>query len=88
MTPYGLRVIDYEYSNFNFQFFDLGNLFYECSIDYLYPNPPYFEYLSCNYPTETTRRLFASVYLSEYYQKPILMIEMEEMEEMEKMEHK
>ena len=72
VTPYGLRLIDFEYADFNFQFADIGNVFNEFTMDYLWPEAPYFKGTPSDYPSSAARRMFASVYLSEYLDAPVL----------------
>ena len=72
VTPYGLRLIDFEYADFNYQFADLGNTFNEFAIDYLYPEAPLFKGTPTDYPSLAARRMFASVYLSEYWGRPVM----------------
>jgi choline kinase len=72
LTPYGLRLIDFEYADFNFQVADIGNFFNEFTMDYLHPEPPFFTGEPAKYPSELARRMFASVYLSEYLGRPVM----------------
>ena len=72
VTPYGLRLIDFEYADFNFQFADIGNLFNEFTMDYCWPEPPMFKGDPACYPSVHARRMFASIYLSEYLDRPIM----------------
>lgn len=72
LTPYGMRLIDFEYADFNFQNADLGNLFNEFTMDYLYEGPGGFKASPEHYPSEPVRRMFMAVYLSEYYGEPFL----------------
>lgn len=67
VTPYGIRLIDFEYANFNFQMADVGNFFNEFTMDYVNSvwSPE-------NYPSLEARRLFATVYLSEYLERPVM----------------
>lgn len=67
VTPYGIRLIDFEYANFNFQMADVGNFFNEFTMDYVASvwSPE-------NYPSLEARRLFATVYLSEYLERPVI----------------
>jgi len=65
-TPYGLRLIDFEYSGMEHQAFDIANYFVECTIDYLHDEYPYYKLGLHNLPTESEQRFFCSVYLSEY----------------------
>eukprot|EP00397_Hematodinium_sp_SG-2012_P022747 GEMP01023588.1.p1 GENE.GEMP01023588.1~~GEMP01023588.1.p1 ORF type:complete len:363 (+),score=56.81 GEMP01023588.1:656-1744(+) len=70
-TQYGLRLIDFEYSHFNFQAYDIANFFNEFCIDYMYPSHPFFTLDLTRYPSLSDQRLFASVYLSEYLKTPV-----------------
>lgn len=72
LTPYGMRLIDFEYADFNFQHADIGNFFNEFTMDYLYEGPGGFKGSPEKYPAEPIRRMFMSVYLSEYFQEPYL----------------
>jgi choline kinase len=72
LTPYGLRFIDFEYANFNFQSADIGNFFNEFTMDYIYDVWPFFKGDTSAYPSFEIQRMFASVYLSEYLDTPIL----------------
>ncbi|CAD7927584.1 unnamed protein product [Amoebophrya sp. A120] len=70
-TQYGLRLIDFEYSGFNFQGHDIANFFNEWLIDYIVDDPPYFKVDEARGPSETDMKLFASVYLSEFLEEPV-----------------
>jgi choline kinase len=72
ITPYGLRMIDFEYADFNFQFSDIGNMFNEFTMDYLWPEAPYFKGTPSDYPALQARRMFVSIYLSEYLERPVM----------------
>ena len=72
LTAYGLRLIDFEYADFNFQVADIGNFFNEFTMDYLHPVAPFFTGRPENYPSDSTRRMFSSVYLSEYLGRPVM----------------
>jgi len=73
MTPYGLRLIDFEYANFNFQSADIGNLFNEFTMDYIHDEWPFFKKDLSAYPGVETQRMFSSVYLSEYLDQPVML---------------
>eukprot|EP00918_Siedleckia_nematoides_P052043 GHVU01113759.1.p1 GENE.GHVU01113759.1~~GHVU01113759.1.p1 ORF type:complete len:436 (+),score=72.51 GHVU01113759.1:131-1309(+) len=60
-----LRLIDFEYSDFNYAAFDVANFFIEATMDYSCEEPPYYRVRLEDYPCVELRRLFASVYLSE-----------------------
>jgi len=70
-TPYGIRVIDYEYAHFNEQAADIANFWNEMTLDYCVDGAPFFSLSSTAFPTRRQQRLFASVYLSEYLEKPV-----------------
>ncbi|KAF8822069.1 phosphotransferase enzyme family protein [Cardiosporidium cionae] len=67
-----LRLIDFEYTDFNYAAFDIANLFVETTIDYLHTEFPYFKISPHLYPCLEHRGLFASIYLSEILNQPIL----------------
>eukprot|EP01065_Artemidia_motanka_P005637 TRINITY_DN12727_c0_g1_i1.p1 TRINITY_DN12727_c0_g1~~TRINITY_DN12727_c0_g1_i1.p1 ORF type:complete len:411 (+),score=99.66 TRINITY_DN12727_c0_g1_i1:76-1308(+) len=69
-TSYGLRIIDFEYAHFNEQAADVSNFFCEMMIDYTTTEPPYFRPTNVR-PSTEQRRLFASVYLSEYLEQNV-----------------
>lgn len=71
LTPQGLKFIDFEYANFNFQSADIGNFFDEFTMDYIHGEWPFFKFNRGDYPSEEIQRQFASVYLSEYLDRPI-----------------
>eukprot|EP00656_Telonema_subtile_P047264 TRINITY_DN5416_c0_g1_i1.p1 TRINITY_DN5416_c0_g1~~TRINITY_DN5416_c0_g1_i1.p1 ORF type:complete len:517 (-),score=163.23 TRINITY_DN5416_c0_g1_i1:119-1669(-) len=72
-TQYGIRMIDFEYSYFNYQSADLANFFCEFMIDYVTQNyHPFYMVNKSAYPSEEEQRLFCAVYLSEYLETPIL----------------
>lgn len=70
-THYGLRLIDFEYSNMDYQAFDIANFFCECTIDYTFDRPPFYAHCESDFPTESEQRLFCSIYLSEYLQSSV-----------------
>lgn len=72
VTPKGLRLIDFEYADFNFAFADIGNIFNEFTMDYCWPEPPMFKVDPAGYPSILARRMFASVYLSEFLDRPVM----------------
>ncbi|CEM00859.1 unnamed protein product [Vitrella brassicaformis CCMP3155] len=71
-TSEGIRLIDFEYSDYNYAAFDIANIFTEATIDYCVTQPPCFSVTTEAYPCIKRRRLFASVYLSELLGSPIL----------------
>jgi choline kinase len=72
-TPYGIRIIDFEYSHFNYQSFDIANFFLEFTMDYTVKTYPFFATHDERYPGAEAQVVFASVYLSELLEKPINM---------------
>lgn len=60
-----LRLIDFEYSDFNPRGFDVANLFLEACFDYVVPEPPHFRVDSTAYPNAVHRRAFARAYLGD-----------------------
>lgn len=67
LTTYGLRLIDFEYADFNFQAAEIGNFFNEFTIDNID-----FQGMPEKYPSPEAQRLFAVVYLSEYLNEVVL----------------
>ncbi|KAF4676998.1 hypothetical protein FOL47_003995 [Perkinsus chesapeaki] len=70
-TQYGLRLIDFEYAHYNYQAYDIANLFCEFTMDYTEKHYPFFATDLAAYPDEQKQRMFLSVYLSEYLETPI-----------------
>ncbi|KAF4717627.1 hypothetical protein FOZ62_025086 [Perkinsus olseni] len=70
-TQYGLRLIDFEYAHYNYQAYDIANLFCEFTMDYTETHYPFFATDLAAYPDRRTQRMFLSVYLSEYLETPI-----------------
>jgi choline kinase len=66
----GLRLIDFEYADFNYRGADIGNLFNEFCYDYTVAVLPCFSETSA-YPTLEAQRWFAAVYLSEWWGTPV-----------------
>ena len=69
-----MRLIDFEYSNFNIQCSDIGNFFNEFIMDYL-PQPPVAPYFNVDkekYLSIDQQRVFVSIYLSEYLERPVM----------------
>jgi len=56
-------VIDFEYANYNYRGFDLGNHFSEWAVDYSRPDYPKFYFLPQNYPTASEREAYIKSYL-------------------------
>jgi len=71
-TPYGLRMIDFEYSHFNYQGYDIANFFAEFTMDYTEKSFPFFSTDLAAYPSRESQELFVAVYLSEYLETPVL----------------
>jgi len=67
-----LRLIDFEYSDFNYVGFDVGNFFTEATLSYTVDDPPYYAVEPSDYPSLEARQMFASVYLSEYFEEAVL----------------
>lgn len=61
-----LRLIDFEYSDFNYLSADIANLFVESTLDYEVRTYPFFAVDKSKYICYELRKLFASVYLSVY----------------------
>ncbi|GAW83195.1 choline kinase [Plasmodium gonderi] len=64
-----LRLIDFEYSGFNFLSADIANFFIETSIDYSTSTYPFFEIDKKKYISYENRKLFITAYLSNYLDK-------------------
>ncbi|ELU01520.1 hypothetical protein CAPTEDRAFT_173503 [Capitella teleta] len=58
--------IDFEYSNYNFRGFDLGNHFCEWCYDYSVDEDPYYSAVIDNYPDREQQLNFVRSYLKEY----------------------
>ena len=71
-TPYGLRLIDFEYAHYNYQAYDIGNFFCEFTMDYTEKAYPFFSTDISSAPAISKKQIFASVYLSEYLETPVL----------------
>eukprot|EP00658_Telonema_sp_P-2_P006730 TRINITY_DN1253_c0_g1_i13.p1 TRINITY_DN1253_c0_g1~~TRINITY_DN1253_c0_g1_i13.p1 ORF type:complete len:475 (-),score=119.79 TRINITY_DN1253_c0_g1_i13:267-1595(-) len=71
-TQYGLRMIDFEYSAFNYQACDIANYFCEFTMDYVSETSyPFYLVDKTAFPGLDDQRLFCAVYLSEYLETPI-----------------
>jgi len=81
-----LYVIDFEYANYNYRGYDLGNHFAEWAVDYSRPDYPKFNLLPQNYPTASERDLFIKTYLrrSKELNGQILNIEDSEIAQIQK----
>jgi choline kinase len=71
-TQYGLRLIDFEYSGFNYQAADVGNYFCEFTLNYIEKEYPFYTTDLNAYPSVDLQKMFVSVYLSEYLETCIL----------------
>jgi thiamine kinase-like enzyme len=56
--------IDYEYAEYNFRGFDIGNMYKEATFDYYYPQAPYFQIIRSNFPDDEELRDFVRYYLA------------------------
>mmetsp|Transcript_91271 Transcript_91271/g.199939 ORF Transcript_91271/g.199939 Transcript_91271/m.199939 type:complete len:482 (+) Transcript_91271:128-1573(+) len=70
-THYGLRFIDFEYSNMDYQSYDIANYFCECTLDYCWDKYPFYSHRLSDFPTEWEQRLFCAIYLSEYLESKV-----------------
>ena len=70
-TQYGIRLIDFEYSGFNYAAFDIANFFCEYMMDYCHTRYPFYTVCWRDFPDENVQRMFVAVYLSEYLETPI-----------------
>ena len=61
-----LKLIDFEFCNYNYRGFELAQLFYECSITMVYPDYPYFKHTLGDYPNSEQRREFVVKYLNAF----------------------
>ena len=61
-----LKLIDFEFCNYNYRGFELAQLFYECSITMTYPEYPYFKHTYEDYPNYEQRREFITKYLNAF----------------------
>ncbi|EUD65871.1 choline kinase [Plasmodium inui San Antonio 1] len=66
-----LRLIDFEYSGFNFLATDIANFFIETSIDYSVSTYPFFAIDKKKYISYENRKLFITAYLSNYLDKSL-----------------
>ena len=55
--------IDFEYCNYNFRGYDIGNFFIEHCFDYNYDKPPYFSFNFDNFPSELFITEFSTFYI-------------------------
>ena len=58
-----IQLIDFEYGNYNFRGFDIGNLFAESTFDYTVPTPPYYKVNEELYPLNEDLIDFIKYYL-------------------------
>ncbi|KAL7668562.1 hypothetical protein ACOME3_009259 [Neoechinorhynchus agilis] len=63
------RLIDYEYSAYNFRGFDFGNMFCEFMFDYNCSNYPFFECHFGAFPSKETQEQILEEYLKEFHKK-------------------
>lgn len=59
-----MRLIDFEYSGYNYPAYDIASYFWEMTCDYCVPAYPFFHIDPTRYPLIEKRRLFAAMYLS------------------------
>lgn len=62
-NPLSLRIIDYEYSSYNYLSYEFANLFNEMAMDYSYSDPPYFFYNKSKYPDKQFRMNLIGIYM-------------------------
>ncbi|KAL9955963.1 hypothetical protein ACROYT_G037370 [Oculina patagonica] len=60
---FDIKLIDFEYSAYNYRAFDLANHFCEWMIDYTLPPPQYFSLSLNNWPSKAQQLLFIRAYL-------------------------
>eukprot|EP01055_Gregarina_sp_Pseudo9_P005984 Gregarina_sp_Pseudo_9__5983@NODE_983_length_2004_cov_170_218830_g921_i0_p1_GENE_NODE_983_length_2004_cov_170_218830_g921_i0NODE_983_length_2004_cov_170_218830_g921_i0_p1_ORF_typecomplete_len546_score50_69Choline_kinase/PF01633_20/1_9e44APH/PF01636_23/4_3e15WaaY/PF06176_11/2_9e05EcKinase/PF02958_20/2_6e05Kdo/PF06293_14/1_4e02Kdo/PF06293_14/0_0057Pkinase_fungal/PF17667_1/0_004RIO1/PF01163_22/0_0047DUF1679/PF07914_11/0_022Pkinase/PF00069_25/0_11_NODE_983_length_2004_cov_170_218830_g921_i02231860 len=74
VTGTRLRLIDFEYADFNHLAYDIANFLCETTMDYCVQEFPFFDHKVCveAFPSEELIRMFASVYLSEYTGEAVL----------------
>ncbi|KAI4835979.1 choline kinase [Plasmodium brasilianum] len=70
-----LRLIDFEYSGYNFLSADIANFFIETSIDYSLSTYPFFNIDKKKYISYENRKLFITSYLSIYLDKSSLIVD-------------
>ena len=61
-----LMLIDYEYADYNYRGYDIGNVFNESMFDYHYPEEPYYAFDEKKYPNEEQLTDFIKYYLFFY----------------------
>jgi len=59
-----IKVIDYEYSGYNYRAYDFGNFFNELMIDNYCKDPPFFSVKLENYPSREYRKRFVKEYMN------------------------
>lgn len=64
VTHSSMRLIDFEYSGYNFPAYDIASFFWEMTCNYCVTSYPFFSIDPAKYPPLHTRRLFAAMYLS------------------------
>ena len=70
-TQYGLRLIDFEYANFNFAAHDIAGCFAEWTLDYISDVHPFFVVDDDAYPSARMQRAFCRAYLSEVLEREV-----------------
>ncbi|AFZ80815.1 choline/ethanolamine kinase, putative [Theileria equi strain WA] len=80
-TYHGLRLIDFEYSGFNYVGYDIANFFAEITFCYDVDIPPYFRVDESLELSRDLKVLFASVYLSEVTSSNVMPSDSELVEE-------
>lgn len=66
-TPFSLRIIDYEYSSFNYLAYEFANMFNEMAMDYGFSKHPFFFYNKDKFPEKSFRIKVFAAYL--FYQR-------------------
>merc|ERR550525_907931 len=74
-----VKVIDYEYSGYNFRAFDFGNFFNELMIDNYFKDPPFFKIDEAEYPSKEYRMRFVKEYMKGM-EKVVEEVEADELE--------
>ncbi|VWU49228.1 choline kinase [Hepatocystis sp. ex Piliocolobus tephrosceles] len=72
-TNHCLRLIDFEYSGYNYLAADIANFFIETSIDYSYNLYPFFKIDKNQYISYENRKMFIKQYLENYLDKSYTM---------------
>ena len=61
-----IKLIDFEFCNYNYRGFELAQLFYESSINMTQTDYPHFKHTPDNYPREGDRKYFVAQYLAAF----------------------